>query len=99
MPTALALAAPRLARSAPSRAAFHALQPLLKARRPGATLEPRAFRGHTGTALVYRSQPIADHLRSISPDQVLGLMERRGMAQPFLFLLTRDADGRPFPRP
>ena len=97
MPTALALAMPRLARSAPSRGAFLALQPLLRARHPGAALEQQPFRGRTGTALVYHRQPIADHLRAIGPDRVLGLMERRGMAQPFLFLLTRERDDRPFP--
>lgn len=91
MPTAVALGWPAFARSAPVRAAFAALGPALVARGPAARLAARDFEGRRGIALVYDRQPIVDHLRSIDSDHVIGLMERKGMASPFFFLLARDA--------
>jgi hypothetical protein len=91
MPAGVALRWPDLARSAPMRATFTALAPLLRARGPAARLAPRELRGRRGLALVYHRQPIMDHLRRVDADHVIGLMERTGMAQPFFFLLTREA--------
>lgn len=90
MPTGVALRWPGLARSLPTRLAFAAAGPLVRARRPGARLEMREFRGKRSTALVYNAQPITDHLRRVDGTRVVGLMERRGMEAPFFFLLTRD---------
>jgi len=90
MPTPVALRWPALARSAPTRAAFAALGPLLRARGPAAKLALRDFRGRRSAALVYDRQPITDHLRRADEDHVIGLMERKGMAAPFFFLLTRE---------
>ncbi|HVG47977.1 MAG TPA: GXWXG domain-containing protein [Rubellimicrobium sp.] len=90
MPTPVALRWPRLARSAPTRAAFAVLGPLLRARGPAAKLALREVRGHRSAALVYDSQPITDYLRLADEDRVVGLMERKGMAAPFFFLLTRE---------
>lgn len=89
MPTGLALRWPGFFRSGPARRAFAAAAPLLRAREPGARLALRDLRGRTGTALIYRRQPILDHLRRIGPDHVMGLMERDGMDLPFFFLLAR----------
>ncbi|WP_176556260.1 GXWXG domain-containing protein [Rubellimicrobium rubrum] len=89
MPTAVALHRPGFARSLPVRLAFAALEPVLRARRHGATLGLRDFRGRQGTALIYHEQPITDHLRLAGPDRLVGLMERNGMANPFFFHLAR----------
>jgi hypothetical protein len=97
LPSGLALRLPGLARSAPLRAAFRASWPLLRARRPGARIEMRPFRGRTGAAMVYLRQPITDHFRRAGPDRLLGCMERRGMERPFFFLLFRGT-GRPSER-
>jgi hypothetical protein len=94
MPTPMALRWPALARSAPVRAAFAALGPLLQARGPTAKLALREVRGRRSAALVYDRQPITDHLRRVDEDHVIGLMERKGMAAPFFFLLLREAGGR-----
>jgi hypothetical protein len=51
----------------------------------------RDVRGRRAAAIVYARQPIVDHLRQIDPDRLLGLMDRRGMATPYYFLLTRNA--------
>lgn len=93
MPTRIALMWPTLARSWPVRAAFASLRPALRARRHAARLRTREYRGRHSAAIVYNGQPIVDHLRRVDANRVLGLMERRGMEQPFLFLLTRDMDG------
>ena len=90
MPTGVALRWPALARSAPVRAAFAALGPLLRSHGPAAHLAPRELRGRTSTALVYDRQRITDHLRRVDADHVIGLMERIGMAKPFFFLLSRE---------
>lgn len=92
MPTGVALRWPALARSGPMRLAFAASAELLRARQPGARLEERDYRGRRGSVLVYHAQPIADHLRRVDEERVVGLMERDGMRKPFLFLLTRDRE-------
>ncbi len=94
MPTAVALRWPGFARSSLVRLVFAAAGPILRARGPGASLAPRAFRGRRSAALIYKRQPITDHLRSLDANRVIGLMERHGMDQPLFFLLTRDADHR-----
>ncbi|WP_210529555.1 GXWXG domain-containing protein [Rubellimicrobium arenae] len=91
MPAGLALRWPALAHSPVARMAFRALSPLLRARGPAARVEPREFQGRDGVAVVYLRQPIVDHLRQIDAARLIGLMERRGMARPFFFLLSRDA--------
>jgi Domain of unknown function (DUF4334) len=91
MPTALPLRWPGLARSRLARAAFAAAAPVLRTRRPAARLCMRDFRGRRSAAMVYDAKPITDHLRGVDGSRVVGLMERRGMQQPFFFfLLERD---------
>ena len=90
MPTGIALRWPGLSRSHPVRFAFAALGPFLHTRRHAARLGLRDYRGRHGTALIYHDQPIADHLRRVAPDRLIGLMERKGMDRPFVFLLTRE---------
>jgi hypothetical protein len=89
LPASLPLRLPRLARSAASRRAFRAALPLLAARRPGARLARLPFRGMTSAAMIYHSQPITDHFRAIDPARLLGVMERTGMAAPYVILLER----------
>ena len=44
-------------------------------------------------AMVYDALPIIDVFRRICADTVLGLMDMRGLRDPFFFLLQRDAPG------
>jgi len=90
MPVDLALRWPGLARSRAVRLAFAAARALLRTDRPAARLRRLEFRGKPSAAMLYASQPIIDHFRRIDCRRVLGLMELRGMAQPFFFLLTRE---------
>lgn len=97
MPTRVALHWPALAHSSGARMAFCAAGPLLQAKGPGGRIEVREFRGRQSAAIVYTRQPIVDHLRKLGKDHVVGLMECRGMARPFFFLLSREATAQAAP--
>lgn len=94
MPLGIALAWPRLARSAAARAGLSALRPVLRARRPGARLRRMVFRGRESAAMIYDRLPIVDHFRRIDAERLLGLMEMRGDRPPYFFLLERAGGGR-----
>jgi hypothetical protein len=79
MPTGIALHWPALAHSSGARMTFQAASPLLRASGPGARIELQEFRGQRVPAIVYTRQPIVDYLRELEADQMVGLMERRGM--------------------
>lgn len=90
MPVSIALYWPGLAHGAAVRRAFAALRPILRARGPCARLRRVAFRGVSSAAMLYDRQPIVDHFRLVDDRRVLGLMEVRGDARLYFFLLTRD---------
>ncbi|MEM6482538.1 MAG: GXWXG domain-containing protein [Pseudomonadota bacterium] len=69
---------------------FPFLAPLFMTKRPAATLRHVGFRGRAHAAMVYDALPIIDYFASLSPDTVLGWMERRGDSRPFFFKLTRE---------
>ena len=88
-PLALLRRAPGLTRSAPARLAFRVARPLLTTRRPTARLRPVVHRSVLTAALVYDRLPVVDVFRRVGPDLLLGLMDMRGLPDPFAFLLQR----------
>ena len=62
-------------------------------RRPTARLRMTEFRGVVTATMIYDSLPICDMFRTAASDMLLGVMDLRGMAQPFFFVLRRE-DGR-----
>src|SRR3954451_23026675 len=90
-PLALLRAAPGLARTPLARRGFAVVRPLRYTRRPTARLRPTAHRGAVSTALLYDRLPVVDHLRALPDGRLLGLMDMRGVARPFFFLLEREA--------
>jgi hypothetical protein len=76
-----------------ARAAFGAVRPLLTTRKPKARLRAVEHRGVVTAAMVYDALPVIDVFRRLSADTVLGLMDLRGLPEPFFFLLERDAPG------
>jgi hypothetical protein len=72
-----------------ARAAFGVVRPLLHTNRPKARLRTVQYRGVHTAAMVYDALPIIDVFRRISADAVLGLMDMRGLAGPFFFVLRR----------
>ena len=81
--------APALATGRPARLAFAAVRPLLTTRRPTARVRPIVHRGVPTAALVYDRLPVVDAFRRVGPDLLLGLMDMRGLPDPFAFLLER----------
>lgn len=55
-----------------------------------ARLRNTEHRGVVSAAMVYDGQPIIDHFRRVDASTLLGLMDARGMKDPYFFLLSRD---------
>ncbi|GAA1724735.1 DUF4334 domain-containing protein [Microcella frigidaquae] len=70
--------------------AFRALLPLLATRRPRARLRPVEYRGVTSAAMSYDQLPIIDVFRAVDDDTLVGAMDLRGLAEPYLFTLRRE---------
>lgn len=79
-----------LARCPVARVAFGVVRPLLTTRKPRARLRAVEHRGVVTAAMVYDALPIVDVFRRISRDTVLGLMDLRGMPEPYFFVLRRE---------
>jgi hypothetical protein len=73
----------------PVAAVVRTLMPLLATRRSRARLRMLQFRGRLSAAMLYDEVPIQDVFRRIDGNTVLGLMDLKGMEQPFFFLLRR----------
>ena len=91
IPIAVLRERPALARHPVARLAFRGVRPLLTTTRPRARLRAVEHRGVGTAAMVYDALPIIDVFRRVSADAVLGLMDLRGLAEPFFFVLRRDA--------
>ncbi|MEV5832329.1 DUF4334 domain-containing protein [Nocardia sp. NPDC052112] len=65
------------------------LGPAIRTRRPAARLRDIEYRGVVSVAMVYDQLPIIDHFRRVDIDTLLGVMDMRGMAEPYFFVLRR----------
>jgi hypothetical protein len=63
---------------------------LARTSRPTARLRMVEYRGVVTATMTYDRQPINDHFRLVDDDSLVGAMDLRGMAQPFLFVLHRE---------
>ena len=63
---------------------------IFKTRRSGARLRMMEYGGRTSAAMVYDRKPIIDLFRKIDDDNVLGMMDLKGMETPYFFTLARD---------
>jgi GXWXG protein/Domain of unknown function (DUF4334) len=59
-------------------------------RQPTARLRMTEYRGVVTATMIYDSLPINDMFRAVDSNTRLGVMDLRGMAQPFFFVLHRD---------
>ncbi|MFG6488570.1 DUF4334 domain-containing protein [Roseateles sp. BYS78W] len=66
------------------------LLPLLSTKHSGARLRQIEHRGRVTAAMVYDRLPINDIFRRIDDDTVLGLMDQKGSAKTFFFVLRRQ---------
>ncbi|MDP5183500.1 DUF4334 domain-containing protein [Blastococcus sp. BMG 814] len=90
LPVGVLRRAPRLAHSRAALAAFAAARPLLTTTRPKARLRMIEHRGVVTAAMVYDRLPIIDVFRRVDGRTVLGLMDLRGLPDPFFFVLRRE---------
>ncbi len=74
---------------------FQFLLPLLGTSRSRARLRMTTFRGTPSATMIYDQLPIHDVFRRIHADSVLGVMDYKGMPQPFFFILHRSAPFQP----
>lgn len=61
-----------------------------------ARLRMTEYRGKLSATMIYDDWPTLDVFRQVDGDTVLGVMDARGMAAPYFFVLRRDA-GAPTP--
>jgi hypothetical protein len=66
------------------------LRPVLRTRAPRARLRDVEFRGKVSAAMIYDHRPIIDVFRLVDDETLLGVMDLRGMADPYFFILRRD---------
>ncbi|WP_432501570.1 GXWXG domain-containing protein [Kineococcus arenarius] len=78
-----------LARNRLARCASAVARPLLFTRRPAARLRLVEHRGAPTATVVYDDLPVLDHLRRAGPTTLLGVMDLRGLREPFFFVLHR----------
>ncbi|MGY1753707.1 DUF4334 domain-containing protein [Blastococcus sp. SYSU D01042] len=90
VPMALLRDRPRLAHSRAARTAFRLARPLVTTSEPRARLRAVEHRGVVTAAMVYDALPVIDVFRAVSADVRLGLMDLRGLAGPFFFVLRRE---------
>ncbi|WP_199423124.1 GXWXG domain-containing protein [Actinotalea solisilvae] len=89
VPLTVVLRAAPLLRTAAAAGAFAVVRPWVTTRRPRARLREVRFHGVTSAALVYDDLPVIDAFRRDDDGSVIGAMDARGMARPFLFRLHR----------
>jgi hypothetical protein len=70
---------------------FQLAMPLMQTRRSRARLRMIEFRGKTSAAMLYDDQPINDVFRKLDDNRVLGIMDLKGMGEPFFFQLERES--------
>ncbi|HBC17857.1 MAG TPA: hypothetical protein DC022_03680, partial [Alcanivorax sp.] len=69
---------------------FQWMLPLLSGRQSAARLRMVNYRGKTSATMSYDNLPINDVFRKVDTNTVLGIMDLKGMKQPFFFVLRRD---------
>lgn len=70
---------------------FPLMAPLLASRRSGARLRSLLHRGTQTAAMIYDALPIIDLFRRLDESTVMGLMDGKGIEQPFFFRLHRES--------
>lgn len=69
---------------------FQLFLPLLSTSKSKARLRMTEFRGVSTATMSYDQLPINDVFRKVDDNTVLGVMDLKGMSQPFFFVLRRE---------
>ncbi|WP_433655968.1 DUF4334 domain-containing protein [Nocardia sp. CA-128927] len=73
-----------------SKKALGYLRFAFRTHRPTARLRNVEYRGVVSAAMIYDHLPIIDHFRRVDERTLLGVMDMRGMTEPYFFILTQD---------
>lgn len=68
------------------------IAPVVRTKSPRARLRTTVYRDVATATMCYDALPIHDAFRRVSADTLLGAMDLRGLAEPFLFVLHRETD-------
>lgn len=90
VPLGLVARAPALFKLPAVARPFRAGVALLRTSKPRARLRLTAFRGVTTATMIYDALPINDVFRAVDEQTLLGVMDMRGLRQPFVFVLRRE---------
>lgn len=90
VPMGVILRVPALVNTPVAARLFRLLRPLLSTRKPAARLRMMEYRGVSTATMIYDALPIHDAFRKVDDSTVLGVMDLRGMEQPFVFTLHRE---------
>lgn len=71
---------------------FQACLWLLSTRRARARLRVTRFRGKDSATMIYDDLPVNDVFGRIDENTVLGVMDQKGVRQPFFFVLKRERE-------
>jgi hypothetical protein len=69
---------------------FQLMMPLLSTSKSRARLRMTEYRGKTSATMIYDQLPINDVFRKLDDNSVLGVMDLKGMKDPFFFKLKRE---------
>lgn len=69
---------------------FKVMNLMLKTEKSKARIRMMEYRQKISATMIYDNLPIHDIFRKVDDNTVLGLMDFKGMKQPFFFLLNRD---------
>jgi hypothetical protein len=69
---------------------FQLVMPLMVTRRSRARLRLTEYRGKVSATMIYDALPVNDVFRKVDKDTLLGIMDMKGMEQPFFFVLRRE---------
>jgi hypothetical protein len=69
---------------------INVLEPVLRTTQPRARLRNLEYRGKTSAAMIYDHVPVIDVFRRVDEHTLLGVMDQRGVDQPYFFMLQRD---------
>ncbi|MCE5210114.1 MAG: DUF4334 domain-containing protein [Deltaproteobacteria bacterium] len=72
---------------------FQVFMPLFKTSRSRARLRMTTYRGKSSATMIYDQLPINDIFRKIDENTVFGIMDLKGMKNPFFFILRREMSG------
>ncbi len=69
---------------------FQLFVPLMATTKSRARLRMTEYRGKSSATMIYDQLPINDVFRKVDDNTVFGVMDLKGMAKPFFFILRRE---------